>query len=216
MSAIDKLVLASGNAGKLREFDRLLGPLGIEVIAQSQLGIEPAPEPHCTFIENALAKARHASQMSGCAALADDSGLCVPALGAAPGVLSARFAPSQPGQNQDRLNNAQLVQQLQAHDDRRGFYVAVLVLVLHPQDPLPVIAQALWHGQIIDQPLGENGFGYDPHFWLPEQGKTVAQLDPAVKNRISHRGMATQSLLQQIRSLGLVRFTDGNAAEATS
>ncbi len=206
---IEKLVLASGNAGKLREFDRLLGPLGIEVIAQSHLGIEPAPEPHCTFVENALAKARHASQMSGLAALADDSGLCVPALDGAPGVLSARYAPSQSGENQDKLNNARLVQQLQGHDDRRGFYVAVLVLVLHPQDPLPVIAQALWHGEIVDQPLGGNGFGYDPHFWLSDQGMTVAELDPEVKNRVSHRGMATQSLLQQMRSMGLVNSEKG-------
>ena len=213
---IDKLVLASGNAGKLREFDRLLGPLGVEVIAQSSLGIEPAPEPHCTFVENALAKARHASQISGLAALADDSGLCVPALAGAPGVLSARFAPAKPGQDQDILNNARLVQALQGCDDRVGFYVAVLVLVLHPQDPLPVIAQALWHGEIIDQPRGDNGFGYDPHFWISDHGKTVAELDPVVKNRISHRAMATQSLLDQVRSLGLVGVNEGCSSEASS
>jgi len=213
---LDKLVLASGNTGKLREFDRLLGPLGVEVIAQSRLGIEPAPEPHCTFIENALAKARHASQISGLAALADDSGLCVPALGGAPGVLSARFAPPQPGQDQDTLNNARLVQALQGRGDRVGFYVAVLVLVLHPQDPLPVIAQALWHGEIIDQPRGDHGFGYDPHFWLADHGKTVAELDPVVKNQISHRAMATQSLLEQVRSLGLVGTIEGSASGVLS
>lgn len=203
---LEKLVLASGNAGKLREFGRLLAPLGVEVISQNSLGIEPAPEPHCTFVENALAKARHASHISGLPALADDSGLCVPALGGEPGVLSARFAEPLAGHDQDARNNAKLVRSLAGHVDRRGYYVAVLVLVRHALDPLPIIAQALWHGEIIDSPMGQNGFGYDPHFWLSEQQKTVAQLDPDVKNRISHRGMATQELLKQMQSLDLVRL----------
>lgn len=201
--SIQRLVLASGNQGKLREFDRLLAPLGIDVISQDSLGIAAAPEPHCTFLENALAKARHASQASGLPALADDSGLCVVALGSAPGVRSARYAEPVAGQDQDTLNNARLIEQLQGHQDRRGFYVAVLVLVLHPEDPLPIVAQALWHGTIVDQPSGSNGFGYDPHFWLEDQGMTVAQLNPDMKNRISHRGRATQILLDQIQALGL-------------
>ncbi|WP_159078823.1 RdgB/HAM1 family non-canonical purine NTP pyrophosphatase [Orrella marina] len=201
---IQKLVLASGNAGKLREFARLLTPLGVEVVSQKTLGIEPVPEPHCTFLENALAKARHASEQSGLPALADDSGLCVPALGGAPGVLSARFATPQAGQDQDSLNNQKLVESMAAQSDRRGFYVALLVLVRHAQDPLPVVAQAVWHGEIVDQARGQNGFGYDPHFWLPARQMTVAQLDPEVKNRISHRAMATDDLIAQTQTLGLI------------
>lgn len=202
---IQKLVLASGNPGKLREFDRLLAPMGVEVISQHTLGIEPAPEPHCTFLENALAKARHASEQSGLPALADDSGLCVPALGGAPGVLSARYASPQAGQNQDVLNNQKLVQSLHGQTDRRGFYVALLVLVRHATDPLPVVAQALWHGEIVDEAKGHNGFGYDPHFWLPSRQMTVAQLEPDLKNRISHRAMATADLIAQMQTLGLIQ-----------
>lgn len=201
---IHKLVLASGNAGKLREFDRLLAPLGVEVVSQKSLGIEPAAEPYCTFLENALAKARHASEQSGLPALADDSGLCVPALGGAPGVLSARFASPQAGKDQDLLNNQKLVQSLATQSDRRGFYVALLVLVRHAGDPLPVVSQALWHGEIVDQARGQNGFGYDPHFWLPARQMTVAQLEPDVKNRISHRAMATDDMISQLQTLGLI------------
>lgn len=208
-STLSSLVVASGNSGKLREFDRLLQPLGINVRSQSEFGVQPADEPFGTFLENALVKARHASEQTGLAALADDSGICVPALGGAPGVRSARYAESVPGQSQDLLNNAKLVQALGSQPDRRAFYVAVLVLVLDPDDPLPVIAQGLWAGEVRDEPAGEHGFGYDPHFWLPQLGATAAQLDPAVKNQVSHRGQAMRSLIDQLNHRGLLgRQTD--------
>lgn len=203
--ALSKLVIASGNAGKCREFARLLSPLGVEVVSQAELGLTAAPEPHFTFLENALAKARHASRQSGCAALADDSGICVPALGGAPGVHSARYAEPEQGIDQDLLNNRKLVRALVNEPDKRAFYVAVLVLVLHPDDPLPVVSQGLWAGEVIDEPLGEHGFGYDPHFFLPDLGKTAAQIEPAHKNQISHRAQATHDLLRAVRARGLAR-----------
>lgn len=198
------LVVASGNAGKLREFDRLLKPLGIEVHSQAQFGVQPADEPFNTFLENALTKARHASARAGLPALADDSGICVPALGGAPGVHSARYAEPVPGMAQDALNNTKLLQALASHDNRQAFYVAVLVLVLHPDDPLPVIAQGLWMGEVIEQARGSNGFGYDPHFWLPAHQATAAELDPTEKNKVSHRGQAMRSLMQQLSDRGLL------------
>lgn len=201
---LTSLVLASGNPGKRREFDRLLEPLGIHVRSQSDFGVEPAPEPHATFIENALAKARHASAHTGLPALADDSGICVPALGGAPGVRSARFATSVDGADQDLANNARLVQALAGHDDRGAFYVAVLVLVLHPEDPLPVIAQGLWMGEVLNEPRGSNGFGYDPHFWLPDLARTAAELEPSQKNQVSHRAIAMRSLVEQLTARGLL------------
>lgn len=201
---LTSLVVASGNAGKLREFERLLNPLGIGVKSQSEFGVEPADEPYDTFIENALAKARHASAKTGLPALADDSGICVPALGGVPGVRSARYAEPVAGMEQDSLNNAKLVQALAGSNDRRAFYVAVLVLVMRVDDPLPVIAQGLWMGEVNDQPLGANGFGYDPHFWLPDLGATAAQLDPVQKNQVSHRGQAMQSLIAQVVQRGLL------------
>lgn len=201
---IDRLVVASGNAGKLKELDRLLKPLGVQVQSQAEFGVAPAEEPYDTFLENALTKARHASLQTGLPALADDSGICVPVLNGDPGVRSARYADPMGGQNQDQLNNQKLVQALAGSDDRQAYYVAVLVLVMHAHDPLPIIAQGLWFGEVIDQPRGKNGFGYDPHFWLPTLNATAAELSPEQKNEVSHRGQAMRSLMTQIGQRSLL------------
>jgi len=195
---IERLVLASGNAGKLREFRRLLEPLGLEVVAQAELGIAPADEPHVTFIENALAKARHASARSGRAALADDSGICVDALGGAPGVRSARYA-GEPAS--DARNNAALVAALQGIADRRAHYYCVLVLLRHADDPQPIIAEGTWHGTFVDAPRGDGGFGYDPHFQDDVTGDTGAELPLARKNALSHRGKAMRELIARLEAL---------------
>jgi XTP/dITP diphosphohydrolase len=190
-----RVVLASSNAGKVREFRALLAGLDFTVIAQGELGIESAEEPHLTFVENALAKARHAAVHSGLPALADDSGLCVAALGGAPGVHSARFS----GPNaDDDSNNAELLRRLQGTADRRAHYTCVLVAVASADDPEPLIAEARWHGAIVTQPRGTGGFGYDPLFLLPELGRTAAELPPQEKNRISHRGLAMRELARRI------------------
>ena len=190
-----RLVLASDNRGKLREFAALLAPLGIEVVPQGGLGVEPAQEPHATFVENALAKARHAAASTGLPALADDSGLCCVALDGAPGVRSARFAGDGAG---DSANNAALVRALQPFDDRRGHYICVLVAVRKATDPEPLIAEARWPGEVVEAPRGSHGFGYDPHFWLPERGCTAAELAPDAKNRISHRGRAMRKMARRL------------------
>jgi len=194
-----EVVLASNNAGKLREFSAILGAAGITMIAQGALGVIEADEPHLTFIENAIAKARHASQHTGRPALADDSGLCVPALGGAPGVYSARYASMGGEEKSDLANNMRLVSHLQRVDDHRAYYVAVLAYLEGPDDPCPLVAEGRWHGKIVETPRGENGFGYDPHFWLPEHDCTVAELDPAEKNRSSHRARALAELLRRLR-----------------
>lgn len=199
LETMREVVLASGNAGKLREFSAILQAAGIRMIAQSELGVPEAEEPHATFVENALAKARHASLVTGRPALADDSGLCVPALGGAPGVYSARYASMTGGEKSDLANNMRLVSQLESVEDHSAFYVAVLVYMNGPEDPCPLVAEGRWHGRIVSTPAGENGFGYDPHFWLPEYGCTVAELDPAEKNRNSHRARALTMLLEQLR-----------------
>jgi XTP/dITP diphosphohydrolase len=189
-----KLVLASGNPGKLREIGQLLAPLGIELVSQVELGIAEADEPHATFVENALAKARHASRTCGLAALADDSGLCVEALGGAPGVHSAYFAGREGSREQrDARNNEKLLASLQ--DDREAYYCCLMVLVRSETDPRPLVAEGIWHGEIARTPRGSNGFGYDPLFFLPALRKTAAELAPEHKNRISHRGIALQKLL---------------------
>jgi len=195
---IKRIVLASNNAGKLREFRRLFEPLGIEVIAQAELGIEPADEPHVTFVENAIAKARHASAHSRLPALADDSGICVDALGGAPGVRSARFA-GEPAS--DARNNRALVDALQGIADRRAHYCCVLVLMRRADDPEPIIAEGVWRGCIVDAPRGSGGFGYDPHFQDDETGLTGAELPLAQKNELSHRGKAMRQLLARLGSL---------------
>jgi len=196
-----KLVVASNNPGKLREFDALLAPLGWETIPQKALGVSECEEPHCTFVENALAKARHASACSGLPALADDSGLCVHALGGAPGVYSARFAQTATDEaKSDERNNQKLIADLAGKADRRAHYVCVLVFVRHADDPQPVIAEGEWHGEIVDEPRGQGGFGYDPYFYLPESGVTSAELDAAEKNRRSHRGQALAQLVERLKT----------------
>ncbi|WP_454007757.1 RdgB/HAM1 family non-canonical purine NTP pyrophosphatase [Alcaligenes sp. Marseille-Q7550] len=194
-----QVVLASNNAGKLKEFSAILSAAGITMVPQGQLGVPEADEPFGTFVENALAKARHASRLTGLPALADDSGLCVDALGGAPGVYSARFAAmEQGGEKSDAANNELLVRRLQGRADRRACYVALLVYVRHADDPRPIIVEGVWEGEIVDQPQGEHGFGYDPHFYIPQFLQTVAQLSPEIKNRHSHRGQALQSLLARL------------------
>jgi XTP/dITP diphosphohydrolase len=195
---IERLVVASNNPGKLREFERLLAPLGIATIAQSTLGIDDADEPHPTFVENALAKARHASARARLPALADDSGVCVDALGGAPGVLSARYA-GEP--RSDARNNAKLVAALKGVAARRAHYYCVLVLVRHVDDPEPMIADGAWYGTIVDEPCGAGGFGYDPHFRDDETGWTGAELPLERKNALSHRGKAMRSLIDRLEAL---------------
>jgi XTP/dITP diphosphohydrolase len=201
VNGLGRVVLASNNAGKLREFASLLDAAGIELIAQGELGVPEAPEPHPTFVENALAKARHAATFTGLPALADDSGLCVRALNGAPGVYSARYASMSGGAKSDAANNAKLVADLAQHTDRRAYYFCVLVLVRHADDPEPLIAEGRWHGEVIDAPRGANGFGYDPHFFLPTLDATAAELDPARKNALSHRALALRELLQRLKDL---------------
>jgi XTP/dITP diphosphohydrolase len=193
-----RLVLASSNPGKLREIAELFAPLGIEVIPQARLGIGEAEEPHETFVENALAKARHASRASGLPALADDSGLCVDTLGGAPGVHSAYYAGREGSREErDARNNAKLLASL--GDDRRARYVCVMVLVRSADDPQPLVAEGTWQGEIARAPRGANGFGYDPLFLLPARGLTAAELAPEEKNRLSHRGRAAAQLLEALR-----------------
>lgn len=193
-----KLVLASNNAKKLKELVALVAPLGIEVIPQGELGVSEAEEPHCTFIENALAKARHAAAATGLPALADDSGLCVAALGGAPGVQSARYA-GEP--KSDARNNEKLLEALAGHADRRAHFVSLLVLVRHAEDPQPIIAEGEWHGEILPALRGEGGFGYDPLFLDPASGQTAAELPAEIKNQRSHRGQAMQKLLERLQEL---------------
>lgn len=193
-----QLVLASDNPGKLREMGALLAPLAIEVIPQARLGIAEAEEPHDTFLANALAKARHASRASGLPALADDSGLCVDALGGAPGVHSAYYAGREGDRElRDARNNGKLLASL--GDRRAAHYACVMVLVSSADDPAPLVAEGLWRGEIARAPRGANGFGYDPLFLLPERGLTAAQLPAEEKNRISHRGAAAARLLELLR-----------------
>ncbi len=206
-----RVVLASGNAGKLRELAALLAPLGLQVELQPAFGVPEAGEPFGTFLENALAKARHASRHTGLPALADDSGLCVDALGGRPGVLSARWATRSPGARAgattlgtDAANNAQLVADLAGCAERAAHYYCVLVLLRTADDPQPLVADASWHGEVIDAPRGSGGFGYDPHFLLPELGCTAAELDAQRKNRIGHRGQALRLLVERLRRDRLV------------
>ena len=194
---MQKLILASNNAGKVKEFQALLAPLNFQVIPQGELGIPSAEEPHFTFVENALTKARHASAASGLPALADDSGICTHALNGQPGVLSARFAGEQ---GDDAANNQKLIQDLKDQADRSAHYVCALVFVNSANDPEPIIVQTRWYGQIVDEAAGSNGFGYDPYFFLPDQKCTAAELEPEKKNSISHRGQALRELIAQLKS----------------
>jgi len=187
-----KLVIASNNPGKLREIGEIFAPLDVEIIPQSVLAVPEAEEPHATFIENALAKARHAARLTGMPALADDSGICVDALGGAPGVVSAHFA-GEP--RSDVRNNHKLLEMLEAENDRRAHYYCVMLLMRHGDDPQPLVAEGEWHGEILREPRGSGGFGYDPLFLDPALGKTGAELAPEQKNRISHRGKALAALV---------------------
>jgi len=204
LTRLERIVMASNNPGKLREFGALLAPLGIEVLSQAQLGISEAEEPHATFVENALAKARHAARASGLPALADDSGICVDVLGGAPGVHSARYAALAGGPRDDEANNARLLEQLRDLPNRRAHYACVLVLVRSADDPQPLIAEGNWVGEVITERRGDGGFGYDPYFLLPQLGQTAAQLTAEHKNRISHRGQAMRELVAKLGSAGLV------------
>ncbi|MEO0048329.1 MAG: hypothetical protein RLZZ410_1288 [Pseudomonadota bacterium] len=196
-----KIVLASNNAGKVKEFNALLSPLGIEVIPQGLLGIPSCEEPYPSFVENAITKARHASKLSGLPALADDSGICVNALGGLPGVLSARFALSdQKKDPTDKDNNELLIQKLSGIADRSAHFTCTLVFLDSASDPEPLIAAGHWHGEIIESPQGLSGFGYDPIFWVPSLNKTAAQMSPEEKNAISHRGQALKKLLADLSS----------------
>ena len=199
----DQWVLASNNKGKLAEFKRLFrdANLNVTIIAQGQLGIDDAIEDGLSFVENAIIKARHASRLSGLPTIADDSGLCVPVLGNAPGIYSARYAGKH---GNDGKNNAKLIADLQpfraAEPDTpiKSMFVCVLAMVRHADDPLPIIAQGLWHGEILETLHGDGGFGYDPLFWLPDLQASAASLSAADKNRISHRGQAIGQLLAQL------------------
>jgi XTP/dITP diphosphohydrolase len=193
-----RLILASNNAGKLKEFAELLGPIGFELHPQGEFNVPEAEEPFGTFVENALQKARHAARLTGLPALADDSGVCVNALGGAPGVYSARFA-GEP--KSDARNNAKLVADLASHADKSAYYYCVLVYVRHADDPQPVIADGMWRGRIIDTPRGANGFGYDPYFLVPDFGRTAAELAPEEKNAVSHRGQALRALVDKLGKL---------------
>ena len=193
---MQKLVIATHNPGKLRELQDTLQPLGIEVFTSQQLQISEAAEPYCTFVENALAKARHTSRLSGLPALADDSGICVAALDGAPGILSARYA-GEP--KSDARNNHKLLQAMKGIVDRRAHYYCVLVLVQHAEDPQPLIAEGEWHGEIAQVERGCAGFGYDPLFWLPDLGKTGAELSRDEKVQRSHRAQALRVLLQRLQ-----------------
>jgi len=195
---MQKLVLASNNAGKLKEFSELLAPFEFEVIPQGKFEIPPAEEPFDTFLENALAKAKHASQLSGLPALADDSGICVNVLGGKPGVRSARYAGDHAS---DADNNHKLLQALANESDRSAYYVCALVMVKSANDPNPITVKSRWDGEFIDMPRGDNGFGYDPYFYIPELGKTAAELSSTEKNVFSHRGQALRTLIAELIKL---------------
>jgi XTP/dITP diphosphohydrolase len=197
---VNRVVIASNNPGKVRELSALLKPLGIEAAPQAEFAVAEAEEPHFTFLENALAKARHASNLTGLPALADDSGLCVAALFGEPGVHSAHYAGKEGGREErDANNNAKLVEQLRAAGDRSAFYYCVLVLVRNPDDPTPLVADGTWHGEMVLEPRGANGFGYDPYFVVTGRALTAAQLPPGEKNRLSHRGQALAALAAKLR-----------------
>ncbi len=200
MSSIDELVLASGNHGKIREFGQLFSPLGLRIRPQSEFGVVDVEETGLTFVENALLKAREASRISGLPALADDSGLEVDALAGQPGIYSARYA-GEP--KSDARNNAKLLEALAevSGHARSARYWCALVYLRHADDPVPLIVQRSWEGEILEKPRGEGGFGYDPLFWLPSLGMSVAELGSEEKNRISHRGRALEAMLAALREM---------------
>jgi XTP/dITP diphosphohydrolase len=196
-----RLVLASNNAKKLVELQTLFAPLGLELVTQGSLGIPEAEEPHITFVENALAKARHAAAQAKAAAIADDSGLCVDALGGSPGVLSARYATLFGRPKDDAENNRVLLEQMASKDDRRSRFVSALVAVRSAEDPEPLIAFGRWEGEVLRAPRGQGGFGYDPLMFIPPLGRSVAELDAATKNAHSHRAIASRQMLVLMREV---------------
>ena len=201
---MNKMVLASNNAGKLAEFSRLLAELNIDIVSQGSLNVPECDEPFQTFVENALRKARHASSLTGLPALADDSGICVPALNGAPGVQSARYADVlDDGLSKDARNSQKLIHDLSTQTDKRAYFYCVLVLVRHPNDPQPIIVDGQWWGEVVDQPQGEGGFGYDPVFVPAGDTRTFAELDPAEKHAISHRAIAFVGALRVLAREGL-------------
>jgi XTP/dITP diphosphohydrolase len=191
-----RLILASNNAGKLKEFNELLSTVGFSVHAQGEYNVPEAEEPHITFVENALEKARHAARLTGLPALADDSGVCVNALGGAPGLYSARYA-GEP--KSDAANSAKLIADLAPHADKSAYYYCVLVYVRHADDPQPVIAEGRWSGEMIAEARGNGGFGYDPHFYIAALDKCAAELTSDEKNALSHRGQALRALVEKLR-----------------
>lgn len=193
-----KIILASNNTGKLKEFRALFAPLSIDLIPQSDYQVPDCPEPYATFVENALAKARHASKYTNLPALADDSGICASALQGAPGIHSARYAGSNP--KSDSANNHKLSEALSKQDNLSVYYVCVLVLVRHEKDPQPLIAEGIMHGIWQFEAKGDHGFGYDPHFFLPQYNQTIAEISPELKNQISHRAQAWQALLTKLQN----------------
>ena len=216
-----RLVLASNNPGKLAELAELFAPLGVELVAQGALAIDEADEPHVTFIENALAKARHAARAAGGAAIADDSGLCVDVLGGAPGVASAHFAPIEREAGEDReafrrrqdlANNRRLLELLRGERRRGAHFVATLVALRRADDPEPIVAIGRWAGELLEAPRGTGGFGYDPLLWLPSFDRTVAELDPGTKNRLSHRAQAADRMLAALRQSWGLRALDEASA----
>jgi XTP/dITP diphosphohydrolase len=200
MTPAETVVLASGNAGKLAEFETLFAPIGIRVVPQREFGVADAAEPWPSFVGNALAKARHASRQTGLPALADDSGLCVVALDGAPGVMSARFSAAAGGAGGDEANNARLLSLLDGVTDRRAYFHCALVLVRHPDDPRPIVAEGSWHGAVASSPSGKNGFGYDVVFVPAGETRTAAELTATEKNAISHRARALADLVERLRA----------------
>lgn len=195
---MEKVIVASSNKGKLREIEQILFPLGFEVVPQSEYGVKDAEEPHSTFLENAIEKARHASRATGLPALADDSGICVAALSGEPGIHSARYA-GEP--RSDERNNLKLLERMTNIEDRRAHYCCAIVYLRHAMDPEPIVAEGRWDGVILRAPKGEGGFGYDPLFLDPSLGKTGAELDPEIKNKVSHRAKALDELMRKLKRL---------------
>lgn len=200
LSKLNQIVLASNNPGKLREFAALFDQYDIKITPQGEFNVTECDEPYHTFVENALKKARHASQQTGLPAVADDSGIVVTALNGAPGVLSARYATLFGEEKSDANNNACLIRELQSHEDKSAAYLAVLVFVRHADDPAPLIAQAWWRGEVQEEPKGEHGFGYDPHFYVPDYQQTAAEMSPELKNSLSHRAMALKKLIAEMEA----------------
>ena len=194
------IVLASNNKGKIKEFNAILANMGISITTQNELNVPEIDEPYTTFIENALHKARHCSKVTGLPALADDSGLCVPSLHGQPGIYSARYAGENP--KSDVANNQKLITELNQLGDvnRSAYFYCTLVFIRYHDDPQPIIADGILHGEIINNARGTGGFGYNPHFYIPKYNKTVAELDEIVKNQISHRGLALQELITKMKN----------------